>query len=456
VEEEMAEYSKTLSTEMLLRVAIVYRLITDLKPDSHNPRRHSRKQIRQIANAIKVFGFIIPIVIDRNGRVICGHGRLLAADLLGLTEVPTIMVEHLTEAQMKAFQIADNRLTELSEWNEQLLAEQLSDLSVQNLDFDLEITGFETGEIDFQIEGLSSPSDKQDDPADALPVPYGGSPVSRAGDFWQLDAHRVLCASADDGATFGVLMNGEKASMVFSDPPYNVPIEGNVSGLGAIKHRNFAMGCGEMSPTEFIEFLARTCSFFAANSAEGSLHFICMDWRHVHELITAGRIAYHELKNICIWVKSTAGMGSLYRSRHEMILVFKSGRAPHRNNVLLGKYGRSRTNVWLYPSVNSFGRKGEEGDLLAMHPTVKPAAMVADAILDCTARGEIVLDGFLGSGTTVIAAQRTGRRCYGLEIDPFYVDTIVRRWQAFTGDKAIEASTGRSFDQLRSERGEED
>lgn len=451
----MEENTKTLAVKTALRVEIVYRLIIDLKADSNNPRRRSRKQIRQIANAIKEFGFIIPIVIDRNGKVICGHGRLLAADLLGLTEAPTIMVEHLTEAQVKAFQIADNRLNELSEWNEQLLAEQLRDLSAQDLDFDLEVTGFETGEIDFQIEGLSSLSDGKEDPADSLPVPRNGRPVTRVGDVWQLHDHRVHCASADAQNSYSVLMQEKKTSMVFSDPPYNVPILGNVSGLGAIKHRDFAMGCGEMNPADFIAFLTRICSLFAANSVEGSLHFICMDWRHIEELITAGRAAYHELKNICVWIKSNAGMGSLYRSQHEMIFVFKYGRTSHQNNVLLGKYGRNRTNVWSYPSVNSFGRSGEEGNLLNLHPTVKPVAMVADAIMDCTKRGEIVLDGFMGSGTSLIAAQRTGRRCYGLEIDPIYVDTIVRRWQSFTGDQAIEVSTGRSFEQLREERGEE-
>lgn len=450
----MEDNSKALTVEPALRVAIVYRQINDLKPNSNNPRRHSRKQIKQIANALKVFGFIIPIVIDRNSEVICGHGRLLAANLLGLKDAPTIIVEHLTDAQVKAFQIADNRLSELSEWNEQLLAEQLRDLSVQNLDFDLEITGFEMGEIDFQIEGLSSASREQEDHADSLPTPCLGPPVSRAGDLWQLDAHRILCASAADEASYSILMQEKKASMVFSDPPYNVPIQGNVSGLGAIKHRDFAMGCGEMNPAEFTGFLRRVCSLFAASSVEGSLHFICMDWRHIEELMTAGRAAYDEMKNICIWVKSNAGMGSLYRSQHEMIFVFKYGRASHRNNVLLGKYGRNRTNVWSYPSVNSFGKKGEEGNLLALHPTVKPAAMIGDAIMDCTARGDVVLDGFLGSGTTLIAAQRTSRRCYGLEIDPAYVDTIVRRWQSFTGDCAREATTGRTFDQVKAEREE--
>jgi hypothetical protein len=211
------------------------------------------------------------------------------------------------------------------------------------------------------------------------------------------------------------------------------------------------MGAGEMDETQFIHFLIQVCSLLALHSNEGSLHFICMDWRHLAELLASGRVAYTELKNVCVWVKANGGMGSLYRSQHELVCVFKHGRGPHRNNVQLGEYGRYRTNVWNYPNVSSFGRAGEEGKLLALHPTVKPVALVADAILDCTARGDIVLDGFLGSGTTIIAAERTGRRCYGLELDPLYVDTIIRRWQGSTGDRARHAPSGRLFNELEAE-----
>ncbi len=276
--------------------------------------------------------------------------------------------------------------------------------------------------------------------------------MSAVGDLWLLGRHRVLCGSALDGVAFTTLMAGEQAAMVFTDPPFNVPIEDHASGLGAVRHRDFVMASGEMNEAEFTAFLTRACSLLAGHSADGSLHFICMDWRHLGELQAAGAAIYSELKNLCVWVKSNAGMGSLYRSQHELIFVFKHGRAPHRNNVQLGQYGRHRSNVWQYPSINSFGRGGEEGNLLALHPTVKPVAMVADAIMDASARGEIVLDAFLGSGTTVVAAERMGRRCFGLELDPRYVDTAVRRWQAYTGERARHAVTGKTFDEVADER----
>jgi DNA modification methylase len=278
-----------------------------------------------------------------------------------------------------------------------------------------------------------------------------GPAVTRPGDLWQLGEHRVYCGDARYAIAYAALMQTEQAEMVFTDPPYNVRIDGNVSGLGSVRHRDFAMASGEMSETEFKNFLTTTCSLHARHSAEGALHFICMDWRHMAELLAAGREVYTELKDLCVWTKGNAGMGSLYRSQHELVFVFKHGRRSHRNNIQLGQYGRNRSNVWNYPGVNSFSRSGEEGRLLALHPTVKPVALVADAIIDCTSRRDIVLDGFLGSGTTVIAAERTGRRCYGIEIDPLYVDTIIRRWQAFTRDHARHVSSGRSFMEIQAE-----
>jgi DNA methylase len=233
--------------------------------------------------------------------------------------------------------------------------------------------------------------------------------------------------------------------MAFCDPPYNVKIDGHASGLGRTHHREFVMASGEMSEAEFASFLTLACAQLARNSLDGSIHFICMDWGHAGELITAGRTAYSELKNVCVWVKHNAGMGSFYRSQHELVFVFKAGRGPHRNNVQLGQFGRHRTNVWSYPGANSFGRATDEGHLLALHPTVKPVRLVADAILDCSVRRDIVLDPFLGSGTTLIAAERVGRACYGMEIDPPYVDTAVRRWQAYAGGEAIHAVTGLRF-----------
>jgi DNA modification methylase len=434
-----------------LSLAVTYRPVDGLKLDPANPRRHSRMQIRQIANSIEAFGFNVPILIDRDGNVIAGHGRLLACRERGVTEVPTLCLDHLTPAQARAFMIADNRLAEIAAWDDQLLAEQLKELSLLGLDFNIEVTGFEMGEIDLRITSLEDVPDQGNDPADAVPEISAGPQVAKIGDAWVLGRHRVLCGNALDAVAFTMLMGEERAAMVFTDPPYNVPIDGHASGLGAIHHRSFPMASGEMDRNEYTTFLGQAFRNLAAFSGDGALHFVCMDWRHIEELMAAGRGVYGELKNLCVWVKDNAGMGSLYRSQHELVFVFKQGRDAHRNNVQLGQFGRNRSNVWRYPGANSFARCGEEGNLSALHPTVKPVAMVADAILDCSARGDVVLDAFLGSGTTVMAAERTGRCCRGLELDPAYVDTIVRRWQALTGGRAHHAASGRSFDDLARE-----
>ncbi len=433
------------------RISIVYRAIDQLKPDPANPRLHSKKQIRQIANSIETFGFNVPVLVDAELNVIAGHGRLLAGRELGWSEVPTLCLDHLTPAQARAFAIADNRLTEIATWDDRLLAEQLKDLSLLGLDFSLEVTGFEVAEIDLRIASLDDMPEQDDDPADAVPEVSAEPPISQIGDLWLLGRHRVLCGNALDPEAFATLMGEERAAMVFTDPPYNVPIEGHASGLGAIHHRPFPMASGEMDKAAFTSFLGRACRNLATFSAGGSLHYVCMDWRHLDELLTAGGEAYGELKNVCVWIKDNPGMGSLYRSQHEFVFVFKQRGGSHRNNVQLGQFGRNRSNVWRYPGINSFARSTGEGNLLALHPTVKPVAMVADAILDCSARGEIVLDAFLGSGTTVIAAERVGRRCYGLELDPGYVDVAIRRWQALTGGHARHGASGRSFDDLADE-----
>jgi DNA modification methylase len=430
------------------RLEIVYRAIDEIKPDPANARCHGGKQIRQLAGSIETFGFNVPVLIDAELNAVAGHARLAACRLLGLAEVPTLCLDHLSRAQARAFMIADNRLTEISSWDDRLLAQQLKDLSLLGLDFSLEVTGFEMAEIDLRIESLEHRPEPDDDPADALPGLLTNPPLSKIGDLWMLGNHRVLCGSALDATAFAALMGDERAATIFTDTPYNVPIDGHASGLGAIHHRPFPMASGEMTKTEFTGFLGQTFRNLAAFSIDGSLHYVCMDWRHLEELLAAGREAYSELKNLCVWVKDNGGMGSLYRSQHELVFVFKHGRSGHRNNVQLGQFGRNRSNIWRYPGANSFARGGEEGNLLALHPTVKPVAMVADAILDCSARGEVVLDAFLGSGTTLIAAERTGRRCYGMELDPVYVDTIIRRWQKLSGGSAVHGISGRSFDDL--------
>ena len=421
-----------------------YRSPSDLRLDPRNPRLHSSQQLRKIADSIRIFGFVVPVLVDGTGKVIAGHGRVLAAQSLGLSQIPTIALEHLTEAQAKAFMVADNRLSELATWDDQALGELFKELSDLDLDFSLEATGFEMAEIDLRIEGLEE-EEGAPDAADEIPEPSSLVPVSQLGDLWLLGKHRVLCGNALEPSSFKDLMAGRKADMVFTDPPYNLPIEGHVGGLGQFHHRDFAMASGEMSESEFTDFLAKFLALASANSKEGALAYVFMDWRHVGELLTAGKSVFRELKNLCVWVKTNAGMGSLYRSQHELVLVFKNGATPHQNNVQLGKYGRSRSNVWSYPGVNSFGRSKEEGNLLALHPTVKPVALIADALMDSSSRGDVVLDPFLGSGSTLIAAERVGRVCFGLELDPLYVDTIIRRWEAWTGQEAVHGATRTCF-----------
>jgi DNA modification methylase len=436
------------------RISVIYCPIDRLKVNPDNPRIHSDRQIEQIARSIEEFGFNVPVLVDQNFRVVAGDGRLKAAKELRLSEVPTISLEHLTEAQVKVFSIADNRLSEISEWNEQLLAEQLKSLSEVELDFSLEATGFEVGEIDAFIEGLSASRESDDEPT-AQPDSEQSVLVTKSGDLWLLNHHRILCDNSLNESSFRSLMDTRKAAMVFVDPPYNVPIDRHVGGLGSIKHREFAMASGEMTSGEFTDFLSQAFRLLGRYSADGAINFVCGDWRHLREFLDAGYQTYSEFKNLCIWAKDNAGMGTFYRSQHELVFVWKAGQGSHRNNFQLGQFGRYRTNLWTYGGANSFSRKTEEGNLLELHPTVKPVALIADAVMDVSCRGDVVLDSFLGSGSTLIACERTGRICYGIEIDPLYVDTIVRRWQHLTGLSAKHVTSGRTFNELEKEASDE-
>ena len=411
---------------LLYDLKVVVRPISSLKPNPRNARTHSRRQIRQIANSIAAFGFNNPILVDENDCIIAGHGRVAAAKLLGLTEVPTVCLTHMTDAEKRAYVIADNRLAEKAGWDAEILAIEFQTLFEVAPEFDLTITGFEIGEIDLIIQDHDN--EAEPDALDDVPLPDADAPVvTRPGDLWQLDRHQVLCADATDAEAYARLLQGEQAQMVFTDPPYNVPIGGHVSGLGQVQHAEFPMASGEMSEDEFTAFLTTIFEQVGTHSADGGIAFVCMDWRHFYELLVAGRMAKLALKNLCVWAKTNAGMGSFYRSQHELVAVFKIGHGPHINSFELGQHGRRRTNVWTYPGVNSFGAGRDEA--LAMHPTVKPVALVADAIRDCSKRNGLILDPFLGSGTTVIAAELTGRRAAGFELDPRYADTIIRRWQ---------------------------
>jgi DNA modification methylase len=433
----------------LRKLKVEWSSIRSLKPSARNPRTHSARQLGQIADSIRQFGFTNPVLIDAGGGVIAGHGRIEAANLLGMEEVPTIRLDQMSEAQKRAYVLADNKLAENAGWDRELLALELQYLEELELDFDVTITGFETAEIDLLIGELEV--SQKADRADQVPaVDASSAAVTRLGDLWLLGKHRLLCSDATKAESFERLLDGAQAQMVFTDPPYNVPIDGNVCGSGAIRHREFMMATGEMSEAQYTSFLTPSFRHLADHSVDGSIHYICIDWRHLFEILSASRAVYSELKNVCVWNKTNAGMGSLYRSKHELVFVFKHGTGKHINNVELGRFGRNRTNVWDYVGVNSL-HPGRLDDL-AMHPTVKPVALVADAIRDCSHRDAIVLDSFAGSGTTLVAAHKTGRRGYLIELDPVYVDVTVKRFEQLTGETAIHADTGRSFDEMREQR----
>lgn len=440
----------TTATQTKPRLNVVWVDPSDLKPYAGNAKIHSPRQIKLLAASIKENGFIAPTLIDKDNEIIAGHGRLDAAKRLGLTEVPTICIDHLTPQQVKAYRIADNRLAELAEWDESLLAIELKQITLEAPELVIS-TGFSMGETDLLIGALEqAETDQAIDPADDIPIAGDAEPVSKLGDLWRLNDHRLYCGNALEQASFEALLGDERARLIITDPPYNVPIQGHVSGKGQHSHREFGMASGEMSSAEFEGFLTVNLSHLKSYSLPGSLHYFFMDWRHMPELLKAGNSTFDAFKNLCVWVKSSGGMGSHYRSRHELVFLFKNGKVPHINNVELGRHGRNRTNVWEYAGVNSFGKDRDAA--LAMHPTVKPVAMIKDAILDSSNRGDIVLDPFLGSGTTIMAAEQSGRRGLGMELDPLYVDTAIRRWEAFTGEKAFHEASGLSFIELAEAR----
>lgn len=464
---QAASHSRAFASEHLNRSnAIEFRPIESLKPFAKNARTHSKKQLRLIANSIKAFGFTNPVLIDEDGAILAGHGRVEAAKSLGLESVPVMVLSGMSEAQKRAYILADNRIAEKAGWDRELLASELGALVdlLPTIDLDVSITGFEIGEIDMLLEDFTAP--KADAADEQPPIDPGKAPATRPGDLWFLGNHRLLCGDVRDKDAVARLIDGAKAEMAFTDPPYNVKIDGNAMGRGKIRHREFAMASGELSAAEFALFLTTALGNLAAASKDGSIHFVCMDWRHMGELLAAGAAVYSELKNLCVWAKTNAGQGSFYRSQHELVFAFKKGEAEHINSFGLGGgtaadgrrktartaestrlpgAGRNRSNVWTYPGVNSFGSGRLEQ--LALHPTVKPVAMVADAMRDCSTRGGVVLDGFTGSGTLFLAAEKVGRRGFGIEIDPLYADVAIMRWQKMTGKDAIHAESGETFDE---------
>lgn len=431
------------------RFSIVYRPITALVRNPRNARQHPKKQIQQLAFSVQEFGFINPIVVDENGMILAGHGRYEAALKLGLTDVPTIVARHLTKAQRRAYVIADNKIALQADWDTEILCVEFAELEALDLGFSIEVTGFSTAEIDTMAEVSNATIDKIDkEKGGALDLRTVA--VSVTGDLWQLDHHRLICGDARNRLVYERLLAGERAHIVIADPPYNVPIDGYVGGLGQHRHREFAMASGEMQPVQFVAFLTDTLRPLQEFSVDGSLHYLFMDKKHALEILTAGAAVYDKHLDILIWNKTNAGMGSLYRSQHEMIFLFKNGTAPHVNNIQLGATGRYRTNVLTYAGSNTF-RPGRD-DELAAHPTPKPVGLIADLLRDTSRRHALVLDNFGGGGTTLMAAQRTGRRAALIEIDPLYVDATIRRWQAKTGLCAHLAATGETFAEVECRR----
>jgi hypothetical protein len=419
------------SPGLFSRLSVTYRAVRDLIPDPRNARTHSKRQIEQVKASIEAFGFTNPILADPEGHIIAGHGRLQAARAMGLAEVPTIILSGLSETQKRALRIADNKIALNAGWDLEILQLELGELASIDVDIDPTLTGFSTGEIDVILASAADPDD------DGIPA-LAATPRTKPGDIWILGEHRVGCGDGRDAEFLQrVIGDGARVDAAFLDPPYNVQIGGNAVNIGGrplasgTQHREFAMASGEMSEAEFRSFLTDTLGAAVRCSRDGAVHFVCMDWRHMDSVSAVGSTIYGERLNLCIWNKSNAGMGSLYRSKHELVFVYRVGTAPHLNMVELGKHGRNRTNVWDYASVNSM--RGSRREDLALHPTVKPTGLVADAIQDVTRRGDLVLDLFLGSGTTLMAAERTGRRFRGLDIDPAYVDVAIERWSARTG-----------------------
>jgi DNA modification methylase len=425
-----------------------------LKPNPYPTRICSEAQIMKSAGYIETFSQFRPVIINRNNEVLEDDSYPEALKRLGIQKCFVVRVEHHSQARERALSIGLSKIPEHAKWDEKALKVEFEYLLEADLDFEIEVTGFETVEIDTLLIGGSASDETLANPDDQVgAVDPDAKAISKPGDLWHLGEHSLLCGNSLEEESFDTLMDGELADMVFADDPYNLKIQDNAAGSGKIKYREFAHASGELSSKGFIDFLTRVFLYLVSFTTDGSIHYHCMDWRHVMEISLAGNAAYTELKNICVWNKSNGGQGSFYRNKYENIYVFKSGTAKHTNNFGLGENGRYRTNVWDYPSLSALGPNRLEQ--LAMHPTLKPVAMIMDAIRDCSHRGQIILDPFSGAGTTLIAAEKTGRHARCIEIDAVYVDTTIRRWQKLTGEEAIHAKLNRTFEDIET-NGRED
>jgi DNA modification methylase len=440
------------SSKLPARYEIEYASPHSLKSYRGNARTHNRKQLRALEASIRRFGFTQPALVTTDSEIIAGHGRVEAAKNVGLPLIPIIRIEHLNETDRRAYILADNKLALMAGWDKEILAVELQHLIEAG--FEVEITGFEPPEVDLL---LNAAAEAHCDPDADDVIPAGALdrlPVTRPGNTWLFGSsggprHQLICGDARDSSVITTLMGGEHASLILSDPPFNVRVS-DVSGKGRARHAEFAMASGEMTEQEYILFLKQFLATGMMAINPGALIYLFMDWRHLFEILTAAKLLNLTFINLCVWNKTNGGMGSLYRSKHELILIFRNGETLHRNNVELGKNGRNRSNVWDYAGVNTF--RSDRDAELAMHPTVKPVAMIADAIRDVTKRGDIILDQFCGSGTTIIAAEKTGRVARAVEIDGHYCDVAVRRWEALTGKPAILAETGQTFEEVADHR----
>ncbi len=419
--------------------------IKAVKPYQRHARNHNKRAFGKVKKIIAHYGQLVPIIVDPNNVIIDGHAVWQSMIELGSDEIAVVVVTGRSDPEIKALRLALNRIPSDAAWDNDRVREELQELV--DLSFDLELTGFDAIEIDHLLE-VDLPKLNITEDGERIPV-AGGLAITAAADIWVCGRHRIGCGDAQDQTFVEKVTVGKRARMCFIDPPYNIPISGFVSGKGGIQHREFVRGAGELTPGQFVALLTNSLTVLRQSVIDGALIYACMDWRHVYELLDAGRRCDLELCNLCVWAKTNAGMGSLYRSQHELICLFKAGTADHTNNVELGRHGRNRTNLWTYRGMNAFGV--DRNELLASHPTVKPVLMIADAIRDVTKRGDLVLDTFLGSGSTLLAAEETGRVCFGVELDPLYVDVAVRRWQQKTGRDAVHLDTGELF-QDRSER----
>lgn len=429
-----------------LRLTIEYLAPDAVRPRARNARRHDEAQIAKLMDSFRVFGFVTPIGVDDADEIVFGHGRVEAAKRLGLAEVPAVRVRHLSPGQLRAFAIADNQIATQSSWHPENLAFELRELLLdETLDFSASVTGFEAAEIDALVFGADFAAP---DPADAV-LPEAGAAVTQVGDVWQAEGLTLVCGDALSAAAYAAALGGERAAMALTDPPFNVAINGHVSGKGKHKHREFVQASGEMSEEEFIAFLTAACRRLKQHLSSNALAYVFMDGAHLYELTHAARAAGLTQKALCTWAKTNAGMGSLYRSQTEHVLVFKAGSSAHTNNVQLGRFGRNRTTLWTYPGANAFGRNRDAA--LAQHPTAKPIGLLADAILDASAKGDLILDPFAGSGSTLIAAHRVHRRAAGIELDPLYVDSAIARISAVTGLGFVRARDGAQWADLVAE-----